>query len=243
MNGMLQGMGKNTPVGGNQRALLERRYNSARINLLLMIVLTAINAAIYFTDVNISFLFSASVPIYSLLYGYLFESYGVSGALTVGIAVAVVTLALYLLCWFLSKKKRGWMTAALVLFVIDCAALGFVMWDLIPANSDLNVGTFLVEILFHIWILVTLILGVVAAAKLKKLPEQTPQSEAAEAQQIWGTQQPQQTDGAAQELFGTRQAQEQGAENTENGVWEQPQDAAQDPYAQTPTDDPWQKNE
>ena len=55
--------------------------------------------------------------------------------------------------------------------------------------------------------------------------------------------QQQQTDGAAQELFGTRQAQEQGAENTENGVWEQPQDAAQDPYAQTPTDDPWQKNE
>lgn len=63
--------------------------------------------------------------------------------------IAVLLLVPYLLCWIFSKNHYGWMIAALVLFSLDT------LWLLL--NFDIG---FLLDILFHGYVLFYLIMGV-----------------------------------------------------------------------------------
>ena len=59
----------------------------------------------------------------------------------------------------------GWLIFALVIFVIDTLGmLAFLGFDL--SN--------IVDMIFHAWVIVSLVMGIIAAAKLKKLPEEEP---------------------------------------------------------------------
>lgn len=89
--------------------------------------------------------------------------------LAVGLASAVLVLVPYLLCWIFSKKRRGWMIAALVLFAVDTGAL------VVDTLGSDDVLYNLPDLLFHIWVLVYLVLGVKHAQQaLAPQPEETP---------------------------------------------------------------------
>ena len=80
------------------------------------------------------------------------------------IAVAVVLAILYVLPFIFSKKLRpGWLLFALVIFILDTL---FMLID-VGVQSDM-----LVDYLFHIWVIVSLFIGVSAGYKLKKLPSE-----------------------------------------------------------------------
>ena len=64
------------------------------------------------------------------------------------------------MCWLFSKKRRGWLIVALVLFSLDTAFL--------LLNFDISV---IVDILFHGYIIYSLVTGVIAAGKLRTLEE------------------------------------------------------------------------
>lgn len=164
----------NTQVGKMyDRAVYENRYKTARINILLIVIFTAINIGLLFIETATYFLFSASVPYWLSIYALLFmgkipvdDGYAViavddvvSYALLAG---AVVIVVLYLLCWIFSKKKVGWLITALVLFSIDTVVM-FVMFDGINSDS-------IFDILFHALIIVELAMGISAHYKLKKMP-------------------------------------------------------------------------
>lgn len=171
-----------------QGTLLENQYNGARHNLLLVVGFTVINLILLLTNSNTYFLFSAYVP---YVFGdlamyfcgkYPAEYYGGdmanlqfagNGVFAVLIGLAVVFIALYLLCWIFSKKQRvGWVIAALVLFCVDTLALFFIG----GISADL-----IMDYVFHIWVIVSLSRGVFAHYKLKKLPpEEETVSEAEE---------------------------------------------------------------
>lgn len=102
----------------------QQLYQAARGNLLLMLIFSAVNVAFAAFGVDIYFLFSDYLAYMLALTGRVFLEYSDEGLyLAVGLAFAVLVLVPYLLCWIFSKKRRGWMIAALVLFAVDTGAL------------------------------------------------------------------------------------------------------------------------
>ncbi len=164
----------------SERQKLTARYNGARHNILLVIVFTLINSILLFAGGSSYFLFSAAIPYYMTLFGLLYtgrmpaEWYdGVEGfvpdpdaVLYIYVAIAVVIVAVYALMWFLSKKHGyGWLIAALLLFVADT----FAMFYYTGFSADM-----ILDFVFHVWVLVSLVSGIIAAINLKKLPEEEP---------------------------------------------------------------------
>ena len=144
----------------------EAQYRSARNNLLLVVVFTAINLLMPLLGVDRQFLFSASFPTTLYWLGDFAATDLGMPALRIGaMGIALGCVGLYLLCWLLAKKRRGFMTAALALFGVDCLSLAgeFVIFEL-HSSMILNV-------LFHLWVLWGLIQGVRAASALKKLEQ------------------------------------------------------------------------
>ena len=166
----------NQNPGVSQRKLYESKYNSARMNLLLVLAFTAVNIILLLTGSYTYFLFSASIPYFlvdmgMLLCGkyppevYVGELAGMEflpvAVLVILTIIAVLILAAYVLCWVFSKKKVGWLMAALVLFVIDTVGM-FVIYG-ISFDS-------IIDILFHAWVIWYLVSGIRANNALRALP-------------------------------------------------------------------------
>ena len=163
------------------RALYQQKFTSARYNLLLVIGMTLINIVMLFLGGSSYFLFSATIP-YSLSIdgayytGKLPEEFYTDmpadaqffpdSYLAIMLGIAIAILAVYFLCFMLSKKfKTGWMITAAVMFVLDTLYMLFIYGVGIDSVMD---------ILLHAWVLYYLISGVVYGLKLKKLPEDEP---------------------------------------------------------------------
>lgn len=155
---------KNNTTGS--KALLQRNYDHARQNLLAMLVLTLVNIVLLFIGSDTMFLFSATFPYMTVAIGQVFaDTYPL--VFVVCCVAATVSLLLYFLCWRCSKKHYGWMIAALVFFVLDVLTLvGFCL--LLQDFSEI------IDLLFHLWVLYYLIIGVKYGAKLKAMPEEVP---------------------------------------------------------------------
>ena len=119
--------------GIDERQLLESRYQSFRHEIIFMAFCTAINIILLLTKSNTYFLFSAFIPYFLVDFGmfwcgkYPAETYneefnGIKFAddslLVILCALAFIGVALYLLCWILSKKKVKWLIIALVFVVL-----------------------------------------------------------------------------------------------------------------------------
>lgn len=163
----------------SQRQQLERRYASARMNLLWVVLFTAINIVLLVSNSYTYFLFSAFIPYAIVDYGmivcgkYPADFYGDlsqyqffdTTVLVVLIAVAAVICVLYLLCWIFSKKRRvAWLIIGLVFFALDTV---FMLLGGISADRIL-------DIVFHGWVIISLTGGIIAHSKLKKLPAEEP---------------------------------------------------------------------
>lgn len=153
----------NQPLAArSERARASSKYSIARANLLAVLLFSVINIITVSANLDFYMLFSAQVPLISVATGqYLTAETGVPMYLIVSIVLAVLMLIPYLLCWIFSKKHYGWMIAALVIFSLDCVAL--------ILNFDVSL---IIDILFHIWVMYYLVIGVIYGGKLKKLPEE-----------------------------------------------------------------------
>ena len=167
----------NTPTAGplTPRQATQAKYNRSRANLLLVMIFTAINLfSVSFGDTY--FLFSATFPMlfpagavgiaadteFLASLGMTPES--TSTIIIIGLVLGIIMTVPYLLCWIFSKKRPGWMVAALVFFSIDCLLL-IGLYELSSIIPDL---------LMHAWVMFYLITGVKHGFKLKKMPEDEP---------------------------------------------------------------------
>lgn len=188
------------------RQILEAKYKGSINNILLIIVFTVINVVLLVTNSDRYFLFSAFVPYYladlgmyfcgmypaEYYYGIVDPQFYGKWFLAVTIAIGVVILSVYLLCWFFAKKKKlPGLIISLVLFVIDTLAMLYI----IGISKDM-----ILDLIFHAWVIISLVLGIVNYVKLKKLPEeeQTPVTEDNNAE-VYGAQ-------FAQNSWGLRRA-------------------------------------
>ncbi len=173
-------MNKNTPIQNSPREKYEKKLSSGRIDIILMAMLTLINIIFIFTESQTYFLFSAFIPYRMAFYGaYLTgklpEDYYVdwgnaqffgNGFLIAMLVMAAIILTLYILCFFLSKNKRGWLIFATVLFSIDTLALvGYALSYSIIAEC-------IIDILLHAYVLYGIISAIIAAGKLKDIPDE-----------------------------------------------------------------------
>ena len=160
-----------------ERQSLNSKYNAARMNLLLVVVFTVVNIVMMMANTSNYFLFSASIPYLFAMYGVIYSGImpddfyadpSFDGFVFLGdeffyitIAIAVLILAAYMLCWFFSKKKPVWITVALVLFIIDTVV------------TVLFLGLFtIIDLIFHGWVIWSLVSGILADKKLKKMPKE-----------------------------------------------------------------------
>lgn len=152
----------NTPVvNKTPRQLVQQKYINARHNLLLVIILTAVNLVLLAAGSDSMLLFSATAPYMALAFGMISE---IPVVLGIGISLAIIMLVAYALCWLLSKRHYGWMIAALVLFILDTLAL---IWLYITAEEISGI----LDVVFHAWILYYLVIGVINGKKLQTMPE------------------------------------------------------------------------
>lgn len=163
-------------VDKNSPEYLQRQIANGRHSLLLILVFTLVNLVMVVLDSGTYFLFSASVPYYLTLFSKGIDNNFVNGPwdangpyTIVALVISAVILLLFLLCWFLSKKRSGWLVAALVLFVLDTAALALLTFTILadPASN-------IVDFVIHAWAIWELIQAIRCSGKLKKLPEEQP---------------------------------------------------------------------
>lgn len=169
-----------------KRETLESKYNNSITNLLLVVAFSVINIVLLVANSNTYFLFSAFIPYFFTDYGMYFcgmypkeyyydapdMEFSDKSVLVITLAMAAIIILIYLICWFFAKKKKaGWLIVALVLFVIDTV----VMFVVGGANVDS-----IIDIAFHIWVIFSLVNGIVNYGKLKKLPKDVEESETAE---------------------------------------------------------------
>ncbi len=162
---------------------LLKKYNISRANLLLVALFTLVNILILiFTNGDGGyFLFSASVPYFIVVLGmtlshrfpveFYEELYGEeyatmeflgTGFFLVTVVIAVLIIAVYAALYFLSGKNRlPFLIAALVLISVDSVAM-FLLNGFDPSM--------IVDIIFHVWVIVSLAQGIRAGNALSRLP-------------------------------------------------------------------------
>ena len=131
------------------------KYNAMRLSLLFILVFSTIN--LFSPLLGFYMLFSAYIPqLIAEIGAVIYLEEGVLLVYVICVFLALILLLPYLLCYIFSKKKVGWMIGALVLFSIDTL---FFLFDFI---SVLVAGdfTYVIDLLFHIYALVSLILAV-----------------------------------------------------------------------------------
>ncbi len=166
-------------IAHGERVALSNRYKNARINLLVVALITLLNVILAAVASDTYFLFSAAIPfvltllaaIYCGIYPPEYYEGDLEGILFlptqifyIALTLSLAIIALYVLAFFLSNKGRGgWLVFALVLFSLDTLVM-FAYYGL--------AAMWIADYLFHAWILVILALGVRAHFKLKCLPDE-----------------------------------------------------------------------
>ncbi|MBQ8003264.1 MAG: hypothetical protein IJ297_07475 [Clostridia bacterium] len=141
----------------SDKATLQKKYDQSRASIAILIVFTIVNIALLFTDADIMFLFSFTIPYWSAIFGYLFEAYAFY-------AISAAFLLILAVCWFFSKKHFAWFIPALVLFCLDTAYLVYV-------TIDLGEGANVTDIIIHIYAFYCLISGIYYGYKLRSTPK------------------------------------------------------------------------
>lgn len=142
---------------------LNAKYKQARSFLLLIVIFSVINL-VSVAFANTYFLFSAYLTQIIAFVGaqmYL-ETGGIVFLIIFGI-IGLVTIVPYLLCYIFSKKRVGWMLAAMILFAADSALF---LIDFVSALAAGEPGL-ITDFIIHGAALFYLIYGVVNGKKLK----------------------------------------------------------------------------
>ena len=153
-----------------------RKLSSARTILMIIAISTIIVVALLlFADKLV--LLSAIFPIVSLfLLGH-----------DIGLIMTVVCAGFYLLCFFASKKRPGWLSIAFIGFLVDMLLLGVFFLDNFESQMMIPV---LYSLFYHITFLCGLGGGIGAGRRMKKAAKEA--MKAMKAQQMMYPQPPMQ---------------------------------------------------
>ena len=127
----------------------ERVYQSARLAIIFLVALTAVNILMSVMSIDRYFVSSVFMSYFMIT---IIPNTGL------GVAVSAAILVPYLLAFFLSKKKPGWMVAALVLFVLDTLFVIYIMFVLY--RGGVSPWSMLLDLALHAFVIFELVMGV-----------------------------------------------------------------------------------
>ena len=139
-----------------------RIYDAARFVILGLVLITVLN-------VFLALLGTDSYYVSSVFAAFFF-SVVAEGAL--GVILAAVLVAPFVVAFFLSKKNRVWMIVALVLTALD------LLFVIVVGILGEELPLYILDILAHIFVIVMLVLGVINGKKLKQQEEAAEEAEA-----------------------------------------------------------------
>ncbi|MBQ8432915.1 MAG: hypothetical protein IJX28_08540 [Clostridia bacterium] len=142
----------------------DAKYKQGRYALLLIAIFSIVNLfSVVLTETY--YLFSSYITQFLAILGYTLyvETGAIVWVIVFGL-LGLISVVPYLVCYFLSKKKVGWMIASLVLFSLD--SLIFCVLEL--PYFDVSM---LLDVVIRVWALVSLALGVKYGVALKDAPE------------------------------------------------------------------------
>jgi len=149
----------------DQKLKFKKSILLARKNLVWMVVFTIITMILSSLFSGFPVALSAFVPQFALKIGILFHEEGsVDWYLIASIAYAACLLLSYYACAVLAKKHASWLIPALALFAFDAYML--VMF----VRTDFDIAS-IVNLIFHLWVLYYLVLGIIAYYKLRQMAD------------------------------------------------------------------------
>jgi len=152
----------------NKNNLYQRQFMGARSMLLIMTAFTIVNIVAYWFELNFMLPFSAFLPFTIFDFAYFFSiEWADPNLLIYGIIFASLIILFYFLGFILSKKQPAWLTMMFAMYIVDTLIMVYLFTAVFYFNT-----TMILDILFHIWVLYYLIMGVRAVKKLKQLPEE-----------------------------------------------------------------------
>ena len=144
---------------------LQNKVKSGLNSFLTMIVLTYLNIFLFLINSSVSFPFSAFIPSVLAAIANSLRQTGASPALIlILVSFAVIFTSIFLLLFFLSGKYLAPVWIALILFILDTAAMLY---------CAENIKSVALDVLFHIWVIWSLASLIKAKLGLNKA-EQTP---------------------------------------------------------------------
>ncbi len=140
------------------------KYKNMRLSLLFVVICTYLNLVL--SLLSVYFVFSAYLPtIFCTSGALLYQESGKIIYYVTGVIIAALLAVPYLLCWIFSKKRSGWMIVALIVYIIDTL---FFLLDFISLIGSGEPAIF--DLLFHVYVIVSLSLGIKYASDMKKEP-------------------------------------------------------------------------
>jgi hypothetical protein len=137
--------------------------------MVVALVLTLINTVILFLGyfdifvINISFPYSVFTT--SIHFVWAIDALS-SGYVEMGLfyaATAILVTGLFVAPLLVINSKPKWLIAAAIAVIIDTIYMVYIYMSLIQSND------YLFDLLFHAWLLVTIVLGIIAAFKAPKV--------------------------------------------------------------------------
>jgi len=154
----------------DNRAAAETKYKKSVNNLLLVVIFSTVNIVMALLDASFYFPFSATFPMALLGVGAAMAAGSGAGLFyIIGIMAALFAVAVYLICYIFSRRHRGWIIAALVLFSLDTV---FMLWLLAFSFEP----SMLIDVAFHAWVLICLVNALRARIEFDKLPAAAPET-------------------------------------------------------------------
>jgi len=134
----------------NKNSVLQKKVRTGLGSYILFVGFTYVNLVLLMFKSSLSFPFSAmmpQIPLYVGLQIYIEE--GVLSAYITGIIISLIFASVYLLLYFLSRKRVVPILVTIVFIGIDTLVLFFLSLE--------DIGTILIDFAFHVWVLITMI--------------------------------------------------------------------------------------
>lgn len=140
-------------------------YNTARTDLLIIILFTVLNIVLLLFKSQTIMIFSACAPYIAVIMGFMLnegtDDIYIESGVEIGITIAIFILAVYFVCWLKSKNNYKWLSFAAFLFIVDTIITIMIYYGNI------------IDIAVHCIALYFLTLGVISGRALKNMSEET----------------------------------------------------------------------
>jgi len=134
----------------NRNTLLQRKVKTGLGSYIAFVVFTYVNLVLILQNSSLKFPFSAMMPVIPLYFGQQFYyEEGIFALYMIGIVVSIIFASVYLLLYFLSRKRVVPILITIIFVIIDTVVLVLLSLDDIAAST--------IDIIFHIWVLIAMI--------------------------------------------------------------------------------------